>query len=53
MGNAKERNTRHLTRSVMSLYEGAKTKIRVDSKLSEEFQVKVGTHQIIVLSPIF
>ena len=29
----------------MSLYEGAKTKVRVDSVLSEEFEVKVGMHQ--------
>ena len=33
----------------MCLYEGAKT--RVDSKLSEEFEVKVGMHQRSVLSP--
>ena len=31
-----------LVRSVMSLYEGAKTRVRVDSEMSEEFQVKVG-----------
>ena len=30
-----------LVRSVMSLYEGAKTRVRVDSELSEEFEVKV------------
>ena len=34
-----------LVRSVMSLYEGAKTRVRVDSELSEEFEVKVGMHQ--------
>ena len=28
--------------SVMSLYEGAKTRFRVDSELSEEFEVKEG-----------
>ena len=28
----------------MSLYEGAKTRFRVDSELSEEFEVKVGMH---------
>ena len=38
-----------LARSVMSLYEGAKTWIRVDSELSEEFEVKVGMHQGSVL----
>ena len=40
-----------LVRSVMSLYEGAKTRVRVDSELSEEFEVKVGMHQGSVLSP--
>ena len=37
-------------RSVMSLYEGAKTRVRVDSVLSEEFEVKVMMHQGSVLS---
>ena len=36
-----------LVRSVMSLYEGAKTRLRLDSELSE---VKVGMHQGSVLS---
>ena len=40
-----------LVRSVMSLYEGAKTRARVDSELSEELVVKVGMHQGSVLSP--
>ena len=35
----------------MSLYEGARTRVRVDSDLSEEFEVKVGMHQGSVLSP--
>ena len=35
----------------MSLYDGAKTRVRVDSYLSEEFEVKVGMHQGSVLSP--
>ena len=35
----------------MSLYEGAKTRVRVDSVLSEESEVKVGMHQGSVLSP--
>ena len=34
-----------LVRSMMSLYEGAKTRVRVDSDLSEQFEVKVGMHQ--------
>ena len=38
-----------LVRSVMSLYEGAKTSIRVESELSDEFEVKVGMHQGSVL----
>ena len=38
-------------RSEMSLYEGAKTRVRVDSELSEESEVKVGMHQGSVLSP--
>ena len=40
-----------LVRAVMSLYEGAKTGVRVDCELSEEFDVKVGIHQGSVLSP--
>ena len=40
-----------LVRSVMSLYEGSKTKVRVDSELSQEFEVIVGMHQGSVLSP--
>ena len=39
-----------LVRSVMSLYDGAKTRVRVDSELSEEFEVKVRMHQGSVLS---
>ena len=35
--------------SVMSLYEVAKTRVRMDSGLSEEFEVKVGMHQGSVL----
>ena len=40
-----------LVRSVMCLYEGAKTRVRVDSELSEEFEVIVGMCQGSVLSP--
>ena len=39
-----------LDRSVMCLYEGAKTRVRVDSELSEEFEVKVAMQQGSVLS---
>ena len=40
-----------LVRSVVSLYEGAKTRVRVDSVLLENFEVKVRMHQGSVLSP--
>ena len=36
----------------MSLYDGAKTKVRMGSAYSEEFEVKVGVHQEYVLSPL-
>ena len=36
----------------MSLYEGAKTRVIVDSEFSEELKVKVWMHQQSVLSPI-
>ena len=51
MGNEEERSTRSLVRSVMSLYVGAKTRVIVDSELSEEFEANVGLHQGSVLSP--
>ena len=38
-----------LVGSVMSLYEGAKSRVRVDSEMSEDFEVKVGMHQGSVL----
>ena len=38
--------------AVMSLYEGAKTRVRVGLESSEEFEVKVGVHQGSVLSPL-
>ena len=34
-----------VVRSVMSLYEGAKTRVIVDSELSEAFEANVGMHQ--------
>ena len=34
-----------------SFQKGAKIRVRMDSKLSEEFEVKVGMHQVSVLSP--
>ena len=36
----------------MSLYDGAKTRVRVGSAYSEEFEVKVDVHQGSVLSPL-
>ena len=42
-----------LIRSVMRLYEGAKTRVRVDSELSAEFEVYMGMHQGPVLSPFY
>ena len=39
-------------RAVMSLYNGAKTRVRVGSAYSEEFEVKVVVHQGSVLSPL-
>ena len=36
---------------MINLYEGAKTRVRVDSELSEEMEVKVGMHQESVLTP--
>ena len=35
----------------MSLYEGAKTRVRVDSELPDEFLVNVRMHQGSVLLP--
>ena len=40
-----------LVRAVMCLYEGAKTRVRVGSEMSEEVGVMVGVHQGSVLSP--
>ena len=36
----------------MSLYDGAKTRVRVGSAYSQELGVKVGVHQGSVLSPL-
>ena len=40
-----------LVRSVMSLDECGKTRVRVDCELSEVFEIKVEMHQDSVLSP--
>ena len=39
-----------LVRSVICLYEGAKTRVSLDSELSEELEVKVEMNQGYVLS---
>ena len=41
-----------LVRSVMTLYEGAKTRVRVDSEMTKEFDINVGMHQGSVLTPL-
>ena len=41
-----------IVRAVMGLYNGVKTRVRVGSSYSEEFEVKVGVHQASVLSPL-
>ena len=38
--------------AVMSLYDGAKTRVRVGFAYSEEFEVKVDVHQGSELSPL-
>ena len=42
-----------LVRSVMSLYERAKTRVRVDSEMSDELEIKVEMHEGFVLSHFF
>ena len=37
--------TKAMVRAMMSLYKGAKTRVRVGLELSEEFVVKVGVRQ--------
>ena len=41
-----------IVRAVMSLYDDAKTRVRVGSAYSEEFEVKVGVYKESVLSPL-
>ena len=45
IGNEEERNTRRFVRSMMSLYEVAKTRVRMDPEMSKEFEGKIGMHQ--------
>ena len=41
-----------MVRTLMSLYDGAKTRVRVGSAYSGEFEVKVSNHQGSVLLPL-
>ena len=41
-----------MVQAVMSLYDGAKTRVRVGSVYLEQFEVKVGLLQGSVLSPL-
>ena len=41
-----------LVQAVVSLYDGTKTRVRVESAYSEEFEVQVGVHQGSVLLPL-
>ena len=36
----------------MSWFDGAKTRVRIGSAYSKEFEIKVGVHQGSVLSPL-
>ena len=47
----KKRIPEAMATSVMSLYQGAKTRVRVDSEMLDKFEVKVGLHQGSVMSP--
>ena len=39
-------------RVVQAMYENVKSKVRLNEKFSEEFNIKVGVHQGAVLSPL-
>ena len=52
MDHEKDDLSEVILRAVMSLYDGAKTRVRVGSVYSEEFEVKVDAHQGSVLSPL-
>ena len=48
----KKGNPEALDTAVMSLYKGARTKVKVGTRLSEELEVNIGVHQGSVLSPL-
>ena len=50
MGN--EEVPKVMVKAVMSLYDGAKTKVKEGSGLSDEFFVNVGVRQGSMLSPL-
>ena len=52
MGHKKKGLLEVVVRAVPSLYDGTKTRVRVGSANSEEFEVKVGVHQGSMLSPL-
>ena len=39
-----------LVTSVMSMYKGARTKVKIGTHFSEEFEVNVGVHQGLAVS---
>ena len=41
-----------LVKAAISLYEGSRTKVRVELGVSEEFDVRIGVHQESVISPL-
>ena len=52
MAMRKKKVSEVLMKALMSLYDGAKTKVKVGSGLSDKFRVNVGIHQGSVLSPL-
>ena len=48
----KERASGVLVKTVMSMYDVAKARVRFENDLAEEFLVAVGVHQRSVLSPL-
>ena len=49
MGNEEEKITEVLVKSMMSVHEGAKRRVKVDSVLSEEFEVKAQAKYAVVI----
>ena len=52
MAMRKKKVSEVVVKAVMSLYNGAKTKVKVGSGLLDEFSGNVGVHQGSVLSPL-